>query len=187
MDADGADTRRVYDSGFHDADIDWAGDSVVFTSQFAIWRIKADGTQPAKVTRPPGVGEWGKANLPRGDYDPRLSYDGRKVVFERLEDVNQPHGGYNLFVINVDGTEETRLTDNGYAQGLASWSHSGREIAYVVAAINGVGKYDIYMVNPDGTQNHNVTPDYFPADFRCHSPVFSKEDSKIFFIGQWWK
>ncbi len=68
MDADGGNTRKLYDSSGNDADIDWAGDSIVFTSQFAVWRMKGDGTQPVRITNPPGRGEWGKANLPKGDY-----------------------------------------------------------------------------------------------------------------------
>ena len=43
------------------------------------------------------------------------------------------------------------------------------------------------MMNADGTDNHNITPDYFPAEFLCHTPVFSIDDSKIFFIGEWWE
>ena len=187
MNADGSDVNKLYDSGFNDADIDWAGDSIVFTSRFAVWKMNADGTKPAQITDPPDRGQWGKANLPAGDYDPRLSLDGSKVVFERLEDTSLPNGGYNIFVVDSDGTGETRLTDNGYAQGLASWSHSGDMLAYVVAAIDGQGKYDIYLMNSDGTDNRKITPDYFPVSFLCHSPVFSIDDSHIYFIGQWWE
>ena len=187
MDSNGGNASKLYDSGYHDADIDWAGDNIVFTSRFAIWRIKADGSDATVVTGPPGQGEWGKANLPKGDYDPRLSNDGKKIVFERLEDNSNPNGGYNLFTVNVDGTGETRLTNNNYSQGLASWSHSGGEIVYNVAAINGEGKYDIYILDSDGANNRNLTPSYFPPDFLCHAPIFSGDDTKIFFIGQWWR
>ncbi|OGO37716.1 MAG: hypothetical protein A2147_00750 [Chloroflexi bacterium RBG_16_57_8] len=187
MGADGSDTRKLFDSGSHDADIDWAGDSIVFTSGFAIWRMTADGTGAVRVTNPPGRGEWGEAKLPKGDYDPRLSRDGERIVFERLEDVNNPHGGYNMFTVRADGTGEARLTDSSYSQGLASWSHFGNRIAYVVAAIGVEGKYDIYVVNSDGTDNRDITPSYFPPGFLCHSPVFSRDDAKIFFIGQWWR
>lgn len=187
MDADGSDVRKLYDSGYNDADIDWADKHIVFTSQFAIWKMNDDGTQPFQLTFPPNRGQWGKANLPAGDYDPRLSPDGKRVTFERLEDTTKPNGGYNLFVINIDGTGETRLTDTGYAQGLASWSHSEDRIVYGVAAINGQGKYRIYMMNSDGTHNRDITPDYFPTNFLCHSPIFSKTDLNIFFIGQWWE
>jgi Tol biopolymer transport system component len=187
MDAGGGNATLLYDSGSNDADIDWAGDSIVFTSQSAIWKMNADGSNPVQVTDPPDRGRWGKANLPAGDYDPRLSPNGKKVAFERLEDTGQANGGYNIYVINTDGTGETRLTDNGYSQGLASWSHAADKFVYIVAAINGKGKYDIYMMNSDGTDNRDVTPDYFPAAFLCHSPVFSGDDSKIYFIGQWWE
>ena len=187
MDADGGKTRKLYDSGDNDADIDWAGESIVFTSQFAIWTIKEDGTQPVRITDSPGRGEWGKANLPRGDYDPRFTRDGKRIIFERLEEVNNPHGGYNFFAINLDGQGETRLTDNGYSQGLANWSHSGKKIVYVVAAIGDEGKYDMYVMDSDGADIRNITPSYFPTDFLCHSPVFSSDDLGVFFIGQRWE
>jgi Tol biopolymer transport system component len=118
MDSDGSNQRRLYDSGSHDADIDWVGHNIVFTSGSQIWIMQDDGTAPVQVTDPPDAGVWGDANLPFGDYDPRLSPDGRKIVFERLEDDTSPHGNYNFFVINADGSGETRLTDSSYSQGL---------------------------------------------------------------------
>jgi Tol biopolymer transport system component len=187
INSDGSNEKKLFDSGDNDADIDWAGENIVFTSQFAIWKMRADGTGATMITELDGRGEWGSANLPEGDYDPRLSNDGRYIVFERLEDTNKPNGGYNLFTINIDGTGETRLTDDSYAQGIASWSHSGDKIVYIVAAIDGAGKYDIYVINSDGTDNHDITPGYFPPAFLCHSPVFSINDDKVFFIGQWWQ
>ncbi|MBI5881439.1 PD40 domain-containing protein [archaeon] len=187
MGSDGSDARKLYDSGDNDADIDWAGDKIVFTSGSSIWAMAADGTQPKKITNPSSAGKWGKANLPIGDYDPRLSPDGGKVVFERLENPDTTHGSYNMFIVNSDGTGETRLTSNGYSQGLASWSHSGDKLVYVVAAIGDQGQYDIYMINSDGTGNKDMTPGYFPPTFLCNSPIFSKDDSKVFFIGQWWE
>jgi Tol biopolymer transport system component len=187
IDSDGSNARKLYDSGSHDADIHWRGGRIVFTANSRIWSMKDDGTEPSPITDPPKAGQWGNANLPFGDYDPRFSPDGSKILFERLEDDSSPHGNYNIYVINADGTGETRLTDTGYSQGLANWSHSGDRIVYLVAAIGSEGKYDIYMMNADGTDNHNITPDYFPADFLCHSPLFSADDSKVFFVGEWWE
>jgi len=182
----GTDVRKLYDSGYHDADINWEGNRIVFTANSRIWSMRDDGTQVTQITDPPHAGQWGKANLPFGDYDPRLSPDGSRIVFERLEDDSSPHGNYNIYVINSDGSGETPLTATGYSQGLANWSHSGDKIVYLVAAIGSDGKYDIYMMNSDGTNVRNITPDYFPAAFLCHTPVFSIDDSKIFFVGQWW-
>jgi Tol biopolymer transport system component len=186
MDSGGANVRKLYDSGYHDADISWEGNHIVFTSNSRIWMMRDDGTQITQITDPPSAGQWGKANLPFGDYDPRLNRNGDKIVFERLEDDISPHGNYNIYIINSDGSGETRLTATGYSQGLANWSNSGDKIVYIVAAIGNEGKYDIYMMNSDGTDERNVTPSYFPAAFLCDRPVFSKDDSKIFFVGQWW-
>jgi TolB protein len=187
MDPDGSGQALIFDSGSHDADIDSRGDVIVFTSGSAIWKINGDGKGLARVTSPPDAGRWGRANLPAGDYDPRLDPSGTKVAFERLVDTASVHGGYDLFTVNTDGSGEHRLTNTGYSQGLASWSHAGDKIVYVVAAINGEGKYDAYMVNADGTGNHSITPAYFPPGFLVYSPVFSGDDSKIYFIGRWWE
>jgi TolB protein len=187
MNADGSSQHMFYDSGSHDADIDWAGDTIVFTSGFKIWGIKDDGTGLTQITNPTSAGQWGQANLPIGDYDSRLRSDGLKIVFERLEDPESPHGSYNIFTVNSDGTQETRLTNSNYSQGLASWSHLGDKIVYVLAAMNNEGKYDMYMMEAEGSDNHSVTPEYFASNFLCHSPIFSQDDSEIYFIGQWYE
>ena len=186
MNADGGNERRLYDSGFHDADIHWVGDQIAFTGNSRIWIMEDDGTRARQLTDPPRAGEWGKANLPFGDYDPRISPDGTRVVFERLVGDESPHGNYDLYVVGIDGTDLVRLTDTGYAQGLASWSHSGDQLVYIVAAIDDVGQYDVYTVNADGTENRNVTPDTFPPRFLCRWAIFSQDDSTIYFVGEWW-
>jgi len=187
MQSDGTDIIKLYDSGSHDADIHWVGDSIAFTAFSRIWIINDDGTRPTQVTEPPRAGQWGNANLPFGDYDPRISPDGKKIVFERLEADDSPHGNYNIFLINVDGSGEVRLTDSGYSQGFANWSRSGDMMVYIVAGISNEGKYDIYQMNSDGTNNRNITPDYFPDAFLCNTPVFSSDDQKVFFVGEWWE
>jgi len=187
MGNDGANQEKLYDSGGHDADINWVGGSIVFTSGSQIWIMEDDGTSPIQITDPPNAGVWGDVNLPFGDYDPRLSPDGSKIAFERLEDDASPNGNYNIFMVNVDGSNETRLTGNGYSQGIVSWSHSGDKLVYVVGAIGIVGVYDIYMMNSDGSNNTNINPDYFQSEFLCRTPVFSADDSKLYFIGQWWE
>ena len=187
MNADGSNQHLFYDSGLHDADIDWAGDIIVFTSESKIWSIKDDGTGLTQITDPANAGQWGSANLPIGDYDPRLRRDGEKVVFERLEDPESTHGSYNIFSVNSDGTQVTRLTSTGYSQGLASWSHSGDLIVYGVAAIGDEGKYDMYMMDADGSDNNNLTPEYFASNFLCYSPTFSLDDSEVYFMGQWYE
>ena len=186
MDAQGWDVCKLYDSGSHDADVDWKGDKITFTSGSCIWIMDEDGTDPMKITSPPRAGEWGDAVLPFGDYDPRLSYDGKSVVFERMVEDSSPHGNYAIFTVGSDGTGEKRLTETGYTQGLANWSKDGEKILYMVSAMGSEGIFDIFLINSDGTGNQNITPDYFPADFLCHNPIFSLNEEEVYFIGEWY-
>ena len=188
MNSDGSSQKMLYDSGSHDADINWgSGGRIAFTRDSQIWTMKDDGSDAQQTTDPLNAGQWGNANLPFGDYDPRFSPDSSKIVFERLEADTSPHGNYNLYVVDSGGTEETRLTDTGYSQGLAIWSHSGDKLVYIVAAIGSQGKYDLYMMDSDGSNARNITPAYFPASFLCHSAMFSKDDSTVYLTGQWYK
>ncbi len=187
MGAEGQGVRKLYDSGFHDADIDWVGDQIVFTQNSQIWVMTDEGDSARQVTDPPNAGEWGSCNLPFGDYDPRLSPGGSTIAFERLEDDDSVHGNYDIFLIATGGTYETRLTETGWSQGFATWSHDGSRLAYVVAAVGEEGRYDLYVMNADGTENRNITPSYFPPEFLCHSAVFSVDDSALLFVGEWWE
>ncbi len=191
MDSSGANQQLLYNSGGHDADADWGiAGRIAFTRDYQIWSVNSDGDDALQVTDPVDAGLWGEANLPIGDYDPRISPNGNQITFERMVDVSYEHGGYDIYVISTNGEDETALTgngDQGYAQGFANWSHSGDKLVYIISAIGDEGRYDLYIMNSDGSGNHSITPDYFPAAFLCHNAVFSPDDSQIYFIGQWWQ
>jgi Tol biopolymer transport system component len=186
MNADGGNVRLLFDSSSHEADIDWRGEQIVFTRDSSVWIMQSDGTGVRQLTNPPRAGEWGNVNLPFGDYDPRISPDGTNVVFERLVGDQSAHGNYDFFTVDVVSSEEARLTRSGYSQGLASWSSSGDQLAYIVAAIGEAGKFDLYRMSADGTGTQDITPAYFPSQFLCHSVVFSDDDTIVYFVGEWW-
>ena len=97
-----------------------------------------------------------------------------------------PHGNYDFYVVDLASASEFRLTQSGYSQGLASWSHSGDQILTIVSAIGTAGQYDLYLMDADGSKNRNITPPYFPPEFLCHWAVFSNDDSAVYIIGEWW-
>lgn len=186
MDLAGGPPAEVIDSALPEADIDWVDGLMAFTRESRVWVMRADGSEARPITDPPRAGEWGAAQLPFGDYDPRISPDGKRVVFERLVGDASPHGNYDLFLVDLETLAETRLTETGYSQGLASWSHSGRQLAYIVSAVDREGRYDIHLVNADGTDPRNLTADSFPASFLCHWAIYSADDRALYFIGEWW-
>jgi TolB protein len=186
MNINNSDNFLFYDSGFHDADIDWVDNKIVFTRNSQIWIMNDNGSNVTQLTNFSRAGEWGMANLHFGDYDPRISPDKSRIVFERLEDDYSIHGNYNLYLMNNDGSNLIKLTNNSFSQGLAEWSFDNEKIIYAVAAINDTGVFDIYLMNNDGSDNKNITPDYFPNNFLCHTPLFGDKNI-IYFIGQWWE
>lgn len=187
MDSDGSNQRLLYDSSHHDADIDWRGNQIVFTSQDRIWIMDSDGKNPRPLTDPPQAGEWGQANLPFGDYDPRLNPDGTNIIFSRMIGVEATHGSYDIFQVNLDGSNLLNLTKTGYSQGLSSWAHSGDEILFVVVAIEGRGVYDLYTMNSDGEKVKLRTPERFPTEFLIHCARYAYDSSMVYLVGQWWE
>jgi Tol biopolymer transport system component len=189
MSSDGSNGRLLYDpgAGQQAGDPHWVGHTIAFTRASAVWTMTDDGKSARQVTHPPNAGKWGKAPLPAGDYDPRLSPDGARIVFERLVDTASANGGYDLFAVHVDGSGETRLTNTAWAQGLATYANAGDQILWLVAAIGGQGKYRLYVMDADGGNSRDVTPSYYPPGFLCHAAVFAKDDRSIYFVGQWWQ
>jgi Tol biopolymer transport system component len=187
MGKDGGGSRLLYDSGDHDGDIDWVGDKIVFTRNSEIWIMDSDGTHAQAVTHPPRAGVAGKANLPFGDYDPRMHPDGTSILFERLEDDSSPFGNYDFYRVDVDGSDLVRLTRTGYTQGLAQWSPAGDAFLCIVTATGSQGAYDLHLRNADGADDRNLTPAYFPANVLIHEAVFSRDGRGVYFIAEWWE
>jgi Tol biopolymer transport system component len=187
MDPGGTAPEELYDSGFHDADCHWVGTEIVFTRESRIWIMNRDGSNARQVTDYELAGQQGNAGLPFGDYDPRLDPTGTLICFDRMVDDQSPSGNYNFYTINTDGTGELAITGTGWQQFMAEWSHAGDRLLFTVAAKDGEGLYDMYMMNPDGSEMTNITPAGWPAEFLCSHGVFSHDDSKIYFVGEWWE
>ena len=183
MNADGSNARLLYGSSSNEADIDWRGDRL-FSPKTAAYG-SCNPTAPASARSPihPERVSGARRTCPLETTIPESARMVREIVFERLVDDQSPHGNYDFFIVDIASASELRLTHSGYSQGLASWSNSGDQIVYIVAAIGATGQYDLYMMKADGTENRNITPQYFPPEFLCHWAIFSNDDTAIYFIG----
>ena len=68
--------------------------------------------------------------------------------------VSDRDGALEIYVMNADGSDLARLTDNSADDSSFAWSTDGTRIAF---ASNRDGNYEIYVMNADGSGQTNLT------------------------------
>jgi TolB protein len=141
---DGGEPERLLGSPKDDRQGFWSPDGrrVVLSSQ-------RDGDDFEIYVVDLGTGVWTQLTDNQAeDYTPSWSPDGRRVVFQ------SPRAGrWTIFTVNVDGTEETALTEYPM-QWDPVWSHDGSEIFYNSARD---GRRGIYVMAADGSNPRKLT------------------------------
>jgi Tol biopolymer transport system component/DNA-binding winged helix-turn-helix (wHTH) protein len=109
-------------------------------------------------------------NSSRGDDSPRLSPNGKKLVF-----VSNRSGFYELWLSNSDCTENIQLTRfSGHGVGSPRWSPDGRAIVFDRSTER---QTEIYRIQADGTGLVQLTID--PSEDAM--PAWSSDGSAIYF------
>jgi Tol biopolymer transport system component len=128
MDADGSDERRLTRNGARDGPVHWLPDGrIVFVSC-----PPREGEYPTCSLVAMGADGTGREVLTRLGFTSTfdVSPDGRLVVYARLE--GQSHyQHFELYVMNLDGSDRRRLTDNDVGDDSPAWSPDGEKIAFV--------------------------------------------------------
>jgi Tol biopolymer transport system component len=92
-----------------------------------------------------------------------------KIAFQSDRD-----GNYEIYVMNPDGTGQTRLTNNNYDDGAPAWSPDGTKIAFHT---NRDGNHEIYTMNTDGSGQTRLTNNNYNDEW----PSWSPDGTKIIF------
>jgi WD40 repeat protein len=131
-------------------------------ARWQIYTAEPDGTAVVQVTTLKG----------EDAFQPAWSPDGRRLAF-----VVQTDGRSDIYTIDVDRREVTRLTDDGGSH-LPSWSPDGTRLAYSRAASDGTE--DIWVMKADGTSATQVTHERDGA--LALSPSWSPDGTHIVFV-----
>jgi len=116
-----------------------------------VWTMKTDGSDLFQITDRIGGGQ---------ATAPALSPDGREVAFSLAD----PASGddWEIYVINVDGTGLTNLTnDPGFDGWRPAWSPDGQQIAFFSTRDDPLND-EVYVMNADGSNVRRLTND--PSD-----------------------
>ena len=92
-------------------------------------------------------------------YAPSWSLDGSRLAF-----VSDRDGNNEIYVMDANGQNQTRLTDNDYWDGSPSWFPDGSRLAFMS---NRDGNGEIYVMDSDGQNQTRLTDndgwDWFPS------------------------
>lgn len=118
MNADGSNQKRVTFAGKFNASPSWSpeGDRVAFAGwaedHFDIFTMKSDGTDMVRITSAKKAnGKWAQ------NEDPVFSPDGRFLMY-----TSNRTGTNQIFISNLDGSEERRITDDKHNYFKPKWS-----------------------------------------------------------------
>ncbi len=128
-----------------------------------IWVMNGDGSNQTQLT-----------DAPDRDFEPAWSPDGRQIVFASGRD--DPENA-QLYIMNADGSDQRRLFPNvlPYDNLSPRWSPDGERIYYYS---NRAIKFDVYVVNVDGTNEINLTN----TPFNDYMPEPSPDGKKVAFV-----
>jgi Tol biopolymer transport system component len=175
MNATGGAPVRLTNNGVSDFDPAWSPDGTRLAfagsrnDQAEIFVVNAEGSGLTQLTDAPG-----------NDYAPVWSPDGNKIAFltDRHGAPNIRDSDVEIYVMDADGSDETRLTENNAADGDPAWSPDGSKIAFESnRASSLVFLRDLWIMNADGSGQTNLT------DNRSSSgnPSWSPDGSTIAF------
>jgi Tol biopolymer transport system component len=164
MGADGSNSARLTDDKIDDITPAWSSDGkrIAWARAGEIWVMNADGSGKRQVT----FNDF-------GDFRPTWSPDGNRLAF-RSTRASAP----GIYVINVDGTGEQWLSNDLTTTNFApDWSPDGSKIAFGHQGGVFTGHFSVWVMNVDGSNQHQLTADSMEAGL----PGWSPDGSKILF------
>jgi len=97
-----------------------------------------------------------------------------KPIISKIAFTSDRDGNYEIYIMNIDGTNLTRLTNNSTDDHHPKWSPDGSKIAFFS---NSNGNNEVYVMNSDGTNKTRLTN--HPG--QDTQPIWSPDGSQMAF------
>ena len=194
MDADGSNLTRLTPLGSYTNDPAWSPDGakIAFSFNNRIYVMDSDGSNQTGLSDTisvigTGDGVTGDVIVPAFGDSTAWSPDGSKIAF-----ASNRHGNSGIFVMNSDGSNQTRLGDtvpgvtgdvivSGFGNSPA-WSPDGSKIAFRSSRLPG----GISVINADGSNEtrlitgDNYDPDWSPDGGKIVFQSYRDGQSEIY-------
>ena len=175
MDADGGNPKNLTNDPNDDSFPSWSPDGkrIVFSSDRdgnrEIYVMDADGNNQQRLTE-------------NDFYDsfPSWSPDGKRIVFVSERDghfIGEFGLSYEIYVMDADGKNTRRLTNNRKSEWAPSWSPDGKWIVFSADRKADDVNYEIYVMDKDGENLQKLTNNRV----RDTSPSWSPDGERIVF------
>ncbi len=164
MDADGSNPQNLTNHPSDDSSPSWSPDGkrIAFVSdRDRFLDIHGFPTSEIYVMDADGENQQNLTNNRAGDWSPEWSPDGKRIVFMSyreghfigdFEDTTS-----EIYVMDADGGNEQRLTENRKNDEGPSWSPDGKRIAFSSDRKGDWLNYEIYMMDDDGGNLQRLT------------------------------
>jgi sugar lactone lactonase YvrE len=163
MNADGSGETNLSHNSVNDSFPAWSPDG----KQIA-FRSRRDGPDHIYIMNADGSGQRPLTNTSADDTLPSWSPDGKEIAFAR---------DASIYKIRADGSGLVRLTNSDVRPGedySPDWSPDGKRIAFKSSR---AGKYQVYVMNADGSHQRRLTRDSFADE----GPSWSPDGRKLAF------
>lgn len=165
MNADGTERTQLTTHPDMDFDPVWSPDGTRIA-----FRSHRDGDEEVYVMNADGSDQTNLTNNLTSDYSPAWSPDGALIAFAS----NRLSRGNDIWVMNADGSNPVRITDIPGISEYPTWSPDGSQIAFACTfgrvLPQGVGDFEICVVNADGTELVQLTDEEGESKLPAWSP-----------------
>ena len=163
MDADGGNQQNLTNNSSDDRAPSWSPDGkrIAFSSTREGHFIGDFGlTSEIYVMDIDGGNQQRFTENPHGDQYPSWSPDGQRIIFSSRRDGHFRNDfgiSYEIYVMDVDGGNQQRLTENRKNDWEPSWSPDGERIAFTSDRKGDLQNFEIYVIDTDGGNQQRLT------------------------------